>query len=76
MTTLISAIAHLFALLRGFLDERREQAATDRIRQAEAMRIEAAAQTIAREAEHAAQDEMARPSGRNDVSGRLRDGTF
>jgi Flp pilus assembly protein TadB len=76
MTALISALAHLFALLRGWLDDRRSAAHDTGIRTAEADRINAEAQTHAREADHAAQDEMARPSGRDDTSGRLRDGTF
>jgi hypothetical protein len=76
MTALISAVVHLLALVRGWLDDRREAAKEASAKTAESDRIAATTQTEAREAEHAAQDEMAQPADRRAAAQRLHDGAF
>ncbi len=72
MTALVSGAAHLFALLRGLADWLRERQKEKAIRADEANRITAETQATTREAEHAANEELARPSDRGDLVGRLR----
>jgi hypothetical protein len=72
VTAVLSTIAHLVALLRDGLGWWRDRA----IARAEADRIAAEQQTMAREAEHAARDEVDRPVERGDTVRRLHDGAF
>jgi hypothetical protein len=77
MSALISGLAHLFALLRDGLGWLRERARDAAIRAAERDRINAETTARAREAEHAAQDEMADAAGTRDkLGGRLRQDGF
>jgi hypothetical protein len=76
MTAIASLIAHLVALAREWLGDRRQASAEAAIRQAQA--DAEAVQTLreTRSAEHAALDEMADPADRSDAARRLRDGRF
>jgi hypothetical protein len=76
MSAFLASLAHLFALARGLMDWARERAREHAIRKAEADRIAAEQQRLAREAEHAANEELGSPRDRAALLGRLRRNGF